>query len=127
MAIYWLLVVPPFQRVIAGHPELFEGINSAELTPREDIEGVGGGGGRGSPSPSPAPPSPPQQGTCSAKSAPVAPAKSGAQKSSAPTADDGGSQSPPSKKHKPDDPSRGPGGGAGGGNGAGGGGVAGHV
>ncbi|KAH9390827.1 hypothetical protein TYRP_006411 [Tyrophagus putrescentiae] len=159
-ALYWMLVVQPFQRVVEGHPELFDGINPDELTP-EDIEGGGGGhgpggggggpggpgggggpggpgGGGGPPPPRNPPPqhsqpscsstsfsgtistsgSQPQQGTCSAKSA---------QKSSAPDADDGGSQSPPSKKHKPDDPSKGPGGGAGGGNGAGGGRVAGHV
>ena len=88
MAFYWLLVVQPFQRVIAGHRNLFEGIDPAELTPPEDVgavEGGGGGGGEdgpggggpdddpggaggggghssgGRPSPPNLPPSPPQQ------------------------------------------------------------------
>ncbi len=156
MALYWLLVVRPFQQVIRQNQDRFRNIDPDTLTP-ENVGGggwggggqglgpsgggpggAGGGGGGGNgggegggnpppPQPSqnprrplpivlrrlqPAPAQPssfstsgsqPQQGTCSAKSAPGA--------------DDGGSPSPPSKKHKPDGLSKGPGGGAGGGSG----------
>ena len=138
-ALYWLLVVRPFQEVIRQNRDRFGNIDPDTLTPEEvggggghgpgpgGPGGPGGGRGRGNPPPGrnpppnppqrpqPAPAQPsssssssfgsqPQQGTCSAKSV---------KKSSAP-ADDGGSPSPPSKKHKPDGPSKGPGGGAGG-------------
>ncbi len=173
-ALYWLLVVRPFQEVIRQNQDRFRNIDPDTLTP-EDVGGGGGGGGGHGPGPGgpgggggpggaggagrggaggggglrgghlggggegggggnlPPPPPPqnprrplpnilrrpqpapaqpsssstsgsqPQQGTCSAKSAPGA--------------DDRGSPSPPSKKHKPDGPSEGPGRGAGGGSG----------
>ncbi len=96
-ALYWLLVVRPFQQMIEQHRRLFPGINPEELTPhdvRVDFGGGGGGGGGpgggpggagggghggGNPPPPPAPRNPPPppnpppggQGTCSARTVPV--------------------------------------------------------
>ncbi len=65
MALYWLLVEPPFQQVIQVHRNLFEGIDPVDLIP-EDVGGIGGGGndddngGGGGPPPPNPPPSRPR-------------------------------------------------------------------